>query len=238
MALDWSFPSQPGEVIDTQFSDLGDPGPMLEDRYLDVFGRFDGQFAFNNDNIHYSDSIFPDPLSYEDGRWVGCTCGLDHVDSSCGIHDDTSLNDTYPNYTALRPFSAGDPSEDDIYALEAIRPANASSSYLNTATHIHTGPRSRPTTEDQNSTAPRSSQRTVISKEAKRVLEAQFNINPYPSGKELTLLSKRTGLNLKAITTWYSNFRSRNGRLNRESIHALSTASSLQCESILPSIEH
>jgi hypothetical protein len=232
MALDWSFPSQPNEACDSLLADLSEPSSLLDASCLSPFGQFEDPFTFTNDSIAYPDSIFPDPSLYEHGQWENCMCEFGSVDGSCKKHNDTSLNDT-PFQESL----TSDLLKDNIHALEAVPPANTNSPYLNSATSITTGPESRPAAKKQKSAASHRSQRTVISKEAKRILEAQFDVNPYPSSEELGLLSKRIGLSPKSVTTWYCNARSRKGKLKRELIHTLSTVSSFRFGSMFPSNE-
>jgi hypothetical protein len=51
--------------------------------------------------------------------------------------------------------------------------------------------------------------RTKIPDEVRTMLDAHFNVNPYPTDGELTLLSGKSGLLVSVIRTWFINARSR-----------------------------
>lgn len=51
--------------------------------------------------------------------------------------------------------------------------------------------------------------RSKICSDDKRILRAQFSINPYPGKDEVDKLHRRTGLAVKCIRTWFSNSRYR-----------------------------
>ncbi|KAH7395321.1 hypothetical protein DE146DRAFT_615712 [Phaeosphaeria sp. MPI-PUGE-AT-0046c] len=56
------------------------------------------------------------------------------------------------------------------------------------------------------------SNRTIISKEAKQLLEQHFAIDPYPAWVGIEMLARRTNLANRNIQMWFANTRSRRGK--------------------------
>jgi hypothetical protein len=75
---------------------------------------------------------------------------------------------------------------------------------------------------------PKKSRRTTISTAAKRVLQAAFDTNPYPSSETRESLSVELGVKAKTVSMWFANARSRQ---NGTACECTSPCSEYSCES-------
>jgi hypothetical protein len=104
---------------------------------------------------------------------------------------------------------SADPEEPKVELATYINPDVSEQTQLDCSTNSpprksrSKGPAKRSTTNKKKF------KRTKISSENRLLLAVHFNVNPYPTDGELTLLSGKTGLRVIVIKRWFMNARSR-----------------------------
>ncbi|KAF2027635.1 hypothetical protein EK21DRAFT_91293 [Setomelanomma holmii] len=231
MTLDWSFPSQPQDVPESNFFDVHDLDSVQDTSFLDLFEYADGSLPASGDVL----SLWTPSL---------CTC-RDSFTSFCYEHErlttikyvtDATFTDEVPvgfshHFSHARkdvesPLQCNVPGPTD---LEMDTHATLERCSQGAFAQQDSGVQQNRVQIDQAS-ATKPSHRTKISIAQRTKLEARFAVDPYPDKKHVDDLARALGLTLRTIRTWFNNARSR--KMSRHT----SQSSSDSNESSLPTI--
>lgn len=192
MALDWTFPSLPNEAFDLHDVDFADS------TFFDSFLELDPPSLPGM--VH---ALHPsDLLSVEPWAGLGCTCGLGFI--TCSEHNSQDAANDYSKHSC--DTTDYEPSTHIPNASEPTGPASlCKESDLTCIDKVIP----QPAVMDKMRLLSQKPRRATIAPSLKGLLEQQLVTNPYPTAKDVKILSSRTGLSLKTITTWFANHRAR-----------------------------
>jgi hypothetical protein len=211
MALDWTFPTQPGEDLDAHYFDLNNPElhVITSPRSSDLF---DGIAAGTPEDAFRLESYSSDFASLEPWAGLGCTCGLEFI--ACTEHSDLSTTGSI----AFSPGTITDQHNRPHATDKSQSDAGALSDYRTDTLHSDTQKvASVPITEQQTISEPKKFRMPPLSREIKRTLDNYFAMDPYPKKRDIEYLAHCNGVGPKSVAHWFSNARARKGRIESKS---------------------
>lgn len=221
MSLDWSYPTQPCEAIESQLLDISYPESLQESSLLDYSG-----------DLETSVTAHQNPLS--PSNLHDCTCHHPFT-IFCSEHGFTldafsSMEDWNPNQYPVEHYapaiihwydadSSGQrhfrhTTNNSVEARHAYDETELSSCARRDGNTAQIKPRLSGNNQSQR-------RRSKISASAKRKLEIEFATNPYPSAEDFCVLATDTNLPLQTVRTWFNNARSRKYTTARECMSTL-----------------
>lgn len=221
MAFDWSFSAQQDVAPNSEDHNFFATDFSMNNAHLREFASDDWRNpdrAF--DYLRVNAAVRPPSF---DTPWVdqGCVCGLSDV--VCSKHSRFVPTSTYVHHTTdsfrEASISAG-PSTQPTDVVDTA-PYQSATIPVNPVWAVNSS------SVPEQGCAIKRTNRTIIPKEAKHILEQHFAVDRYPPFVGINLLARKTNLTFKTVRMWFANTRSRKRKSKGKSVNVMSGGRSL-----------